>query len=113
MQFGGGDRPYAPFRDVAGAEWCNVLFRSIRLIAGEIFGPFGRLALAFLVSRHRAIEFRQIASGDMRAREIVQKPPDPPPDDTVQTGINIVLDCDRQFLDMAFPLMLTYLLSLL
>jgi hypothetical protein len=32
-------------------------------------------------------------SGDVRAREIVQKPADaPPPDDAVQAGINIVFD---------------------
>ena len=52
---------------------------SFARIAGEIFDPFGRLALAFRVGRHRTIAFRQIASGDVLAREILQKPADAPP----------------------------------
>src|ERR1044071_1611834 len=65
----------------------------IGYVAGEIFDPFGRLALALLLGRHRTIAFRQIASGHMRAREIVQKAADPPPpEDAEQGSIDIVFD---------------------
>ena len=88
---------YASFRGAAGPERRGVLSRLIRRIAGEIFDPLGRFPLALRVGRHCAVAFRQIASGDVRAREMVQKPADPPPsDDAMQTGINIVLNRDRQ-----------------
>lgn len=79
------DRP-SPFRDVAGPELRGVLSGFIRpavvgWIAGEIFDQFGRLALAPRVGRHRAIAFRQIASGDVRAHKVTQKAADMPPPD--------------------------------
>ncbi len=46
----------------------------IGYIAGKLFDPLCCLALALLVGRHGAIAFHQIASGDVRAREIVQHP---------------------------------------
>src|SRR5690349_10366017 len=74
-------------------------------VAGEIFGPLGGFALTLLVGRHRAIAFRQIACGDVRTREIVQKPADTsPPDDAVQPRIDIILDRDRQFFGHDSPL---------
>jgi hypothetical protein len=97
----------APFRDAAGPEWRGVLCGFIRGIADEIFNPFDRLSLALRVGPHRAVAFRQIASGDVWAREIVQNAADPPPpDDAVQAGIDIVLNRNRQFLGYGLPFLL-------
>src|SRR5690242_21613298 len=62
-------------------------------IAGQVFYPFLRFALVFLVGRHGLVPGEKVAGGHVRPRQIVQKAADPPrPDHPMQTLVNLVLN---------------------
>jgi hypothetical protein len=70
-------------------------------IAGQAFDPFRGLALARLIGSHRPVTLDDIALRDVRSREIVQESADPPPsDDAVQALIDLVVNRNRQLLDI-------------
>jgi hypothetical protein len=79
----------------------------IGYVPDQIFHPFRRLGLAFLIGRHGAIGLRQLVPSHMRARKVVQEPAYPPPsNDGVKAVINIVLDRDRQLFGQGSRLLL-------